>query len=63
MRSFRGRLLRITTGKIDYYLTHEEERKEKAQTGKEIVLKEHTFDQRVKVIADVIEEMRSYNRD
>lgn len=49
--------------KIDYYLTHEEERKEKAQTGKEIVLKEHTFDQRVKVIADVIEEMRSYNRD
>ena len=49
--------------KIDYYLTHEEERKEKAQVGKEIVLKEHTFDQRVKVIADVIEEMRSYNRD
>lgn len=36
--------------KIEYYLTHEDERKEKAQKGKEIVLRNHTFDNRVDTI-------------
>lgn len=36
--------------KIEYYLTHDDERKEIAQKGKEIVLKNHTFDNRVDTI-------------
>ena len=40
--------------KIAYYLEHEEERNEKAALGHEIVLKHHTFADRVEQILDVI---------
>ena len=43
--------------KIDYYLAHEDERKEKARIGKAIVLQEHTFRQRVWQIAKVMEQL------
>ena len=43
--------------KIEYYLTHEEERKEKAQKGREIVLKNHTFDNRVDTIINSLKDM------
>ena len=43
--------------KIEYYLTHEEERKEKAQKGMEIVLKNHTFDNRVDTIINSLKDM------
>ena len=33
--------------KLDYYLTHDEERLKMVEKGKEIVLKHHTFDNRV----------------
>lgn len=37
--------------KIDYYLTHEDERKEIVGKGKKIVLRNHTFDARAKEIS------------
>ena len=40
--------------KIEYYLSNEHERKEKAQKGNEIVLKNHTFDNRVDTILDCL---------
>lgn len=40
--------------KIEYYLSNEHERKEKAQKGKVIVLKNHTFDNRVDTILDCL---------
>lgn len=43
--------------KIDYYLCHETERKEKAQIGKQIVLREHTFARRVEIIVNVMEQL------
>lgn len=43
--------------KIEYYLSNEHERKEKAQKGKEIVLKYHTFDNRVDTILDCLKNM------
>lgn len=42
--------------KIDYYLEHPEERQKKAERGKEIVLKEHTFAERIKEILIVLKE-------
>jgi spore maturation protein CgeB len=41
--------------KIDYYLTHEQERLAIAQAGRERVLREHTYDIRVKEMLSVIE--------
>lgn len=40
--------------KIDYYLNHENERIKLVEKGKEIVLKNHTFDHRVSEILDVL---------
>ena len=37
--------------KIDYYLTHEDERKKIVGKGKKIVLRNHTFDARAKEIS------------
>jgi glycosyltransferase involved in cell wall biosynthesis len=44
--------------KIEYYLTNENERKQKAQKGKQIVLKNHTFDNRVNTILDSLKNFR-----
>jgi spore maturation protein CgeB len=41
---------------IDYFLTHEEERKEIAHRARERVLKEHTYDHRVQSIFRVLSE-------
>ncbi len=43
--------------KIEYYLSNEHERKEKAQNGKKIVLKNHTFDNRVDTILDCLKNL------
>lgn len=43
--------------KVEYYLTHEEERQKIANKGKEIVLKYHTFDTRVDYILECLKEM------
>lgn len=43
--------------KIDYYLNHESERMDLAEKGKEIVLKNHTFDNRVSEILDALKGM------
>ena len=40
--------------KLNYYLTHDEERMSKAQKGREIVLKNHTFDNRVDTILNTL---------
>ena len=47
--------------KIIYYLTHEDERKEKAQKGREIVLNNHTFDNRVDTIIDSLKNLKLNN--
>ncbi|MCL2687121.1 MAG: glycosyltransferase [Methanobrevibacter sp.] len=39
---------------IDYYMENEQKRKEKAKTGREIVLNNHTFAKRTEEILDVI---------
>lgn len=44
--------------KIDYYLNHEEERLKIANKGKEIVLKNHTFDNRVDFILSCLEDLK-----
>ncbi|WP_407423836.1 glycosyltransferase [Methanobrevibacter sp.] len=44
--------------KIDYYLTHEEERLKLAEKGKKIVLENHTFDDRVNEILDALKKLR-----
>ena len=43
--------------KINYYLSHDDEREKIAEKGKEIVLKNHTFDNRVLEILDALKEM------
>ena len=40
--------------KIEYYLTHDEEREKISKKGQEIVLKNHTFDNRVETIIDCL---------
>lgn len=41
--------------KIDYYLTHEFERKRIARAGRKLVLNKHTFDDRAQRISEVIQ--------
>ena len=43
--------------KIKFYLTHDEERKNLAEKGKKIVLKNHTFDNRVDTILEHIKNL------
>lgn len=43
--------------KINYYLTHEKERKLKSKKGREIVLKNHTFNKRAKTIVNYIKQL------
>ena len=43
--------------KIEYYLAHDEEREKLSQKGKEIVLKNHTFDNRVETIIDCLKDI------
>lgn len=43
--------------KIDYYMQHEEERMDKARRGQEIVLREHTFANRIEKMIQVMEKM------
>ena len=43
--------------KIKYYLSHDEERRMIAEKGKEIVLKNHTFDNRVDTIIDSLKNL------
>ena len=45
--------------KIDYYLTHDEEREEKARKGRDIVLNNHTFDNRVDTIIESLKCLKS----
>lgn len=47
--------------KIDYYLTHEDERIEIAKKGQKIVLENHTFDHRIKKILSVLKEKKFIN--
>ena len=42
---------------IEYYLSHEDERKEMSKKGQMIVRREYTFDERAKVIAAAISEL------
>lgn len=44
--------------KITYYLDHEDERRKLAEKGKEIVLKNHTFDNRADVILDNLKSLK-----
>ena len=46
--------------KIEYYLVYEEKRKMMAKKGKELVLKNHTFDNRVETI---LEDLNNLNCD
>ena len=43
--------------KIDYYLEHETERKEKATIGQELVQNQHTFDNRVNKMIQVLQRL------
>jgi len=43
--------------KIDYYLTHEDERLAKAKLGQEIVLEKHTFSNRIEKMIQVMEQL------
>ncbi len=43
--------------KIGYYLTHDAERKKIAEKGKELVLKNHTFDNRADTIIDYLKKL------
>ena len=43
--------------KINYYLEHAEERENMAKHGQKIVLNEHTFKERIKVILEILGEM------
>lgn len=43
--------------KIDYYMEHDEERLAKARLGQKIVLKEHTFRNRIAEMIDVMEKL------
>lgn len=43
--------------KIEYYLSHDVERKKMAEKGKELVLKNHTFDNRVDEIIDYLKKL------
>ena len=43
--------------KIDYYLEHETERKEKATIGQELVQNQHTFDNRVDKMIQVLQRL------
>lgn len=43
--------------KIDYYLEHESEREKMAQSGKEIVLREHTFSKRCNEIIQIFDKI------
>lgn len=45
--------------KINYYLTHEDERIEIAKKGQKIVLENHTFDHRIKKILSILKEKNS----
>ena len=47
--------------KINYYLTHEEERVEIAKKGQKIVLENHTFDNRIQKIIAVLKENQLFN--
>ena len=47
--------------KINYYLTHEEERVEIAKKGQKIVLENHTFDNRIQKIIAVLKENKLFN--
>ena len=56
---FEGNLVTYDTAddlseKLDYYLTHDEERISMAQKGREIVLKNHTFDNRADTVIDAL---------
>ena len=43
--------------KINYYLSHEDERVKIANKGKKIVLEKHTFDKRVNEILEALKKM------
>ena len=45
--------------KVNYYLSHESERREKARKAKEMILENHTFDRRVEDILGAIDRLRS----
>jgi O-antigen biosynthesis protein len=47
------------TGKIDYYLGHEEEREKIAAAGRARVLREHTYKDRIDFILSKVNELRS----
>ena len=44
--------------KISYYLNNPQKREEKALKGKNIVLKNHTFDNRVDIIVDELKKLK-----
>lgn len=43
--------------KIDYYMNHDKEREEKARLGQQIVLRQHTFANRVEKLIEVMENL------
>ena len=47
--------------KVDYYLKNDEKRKELAKKGRELVLKNHTFDSRVLEILSVLKNEAFYH--
>lgn len=56
---FEGNIITYDTAddlneKIEYYLTHDDERRAKAEKGREFVLKNHTFDNRVDEIINCL---------
>lgn len=47
--------------KLNYYLIHDTERRDMAKRGHQIVLKKHTFDNRVSELLDVVENKYYFN--
>ncbi|MBE6499602.1 MAG: glycosyltransferase [Methanobrevibacter thaueri] len=63
---FEGNIINYTdfkdlNKKVEYYLTHDDKRKSIANVGREIVLKYHTFDNRVDEILEILKNY-NYNR-
>lgn len=50
--------MQYLNNKIEYYLSHDVERKKMAEKGKVLVLKNHTFDNRVESILDCLKSMK-----
>lgn len=47
--------------KLEYYLSHDEERRQIAERGREIVLKNHTFDNRVERVLECLKDLKLNN--